>query len=188
MIFLFTILLLSIGLADEAKLGDTFALDKVTQFVFVDEWSDDDGFVFEEKKLQGETKGVLAEALKKVSQQPYLTEPDYPFVGILARVMLLDRKGVPICTMWVVNSDRTVVFCGVTRKGGKNFADDRYANIKSEALARWVYDHLRTKDPAEFKRKQKIYKRGDQTLETLLFPKQFERKKMVPTKPLLLRN
>jgi len=99
---LLVILLTSIGLADEAKLGDTFALDKVNQFVFVEEVPVGDDFGYEKKKLKGKTKGVLAEALKKVSQQPYITDMDYPFIGILARVMLLDSDGNPICTMQVV--------------------------------------------------------------------------------------
>lgn len=120
-IFLLVILLTSIVFADEAKLsdsklGDTFALDKVARFVFVNEFTVDGGFAYEEKKIKGDAKGILTEALKKASRQPYLTEPDYPWVGILARVMLLDRDGNPICTLQVVNSNRTVVFYGVTRK------------------------------------------------------------------------
>jgi len=168
---LLVILFTSIGLADEPKLGDTFALDKVTQFVFVDEVPVGDDFGYQKKKLRGETKGVLAEALKKVSQQAYITDMDYPFIGILARVMLLGSDGSPICTMQVVNSNRTVVFYGVTKKDGNNMIDDRYANIKSDVLARWVYDQMRTKAPDELKRMQDFYAKVDRNLETLLFPK-----------------
>lgn len=188
--FLLVILLTSIGFADEAKLsdsklGDTFALDKVARFVFVNEFTVDGGFAYEEKKLKGDTKGKLAEALKKASRQPYLTESDYTFVGFLARVMLLDRDGNPICTMQVVNSHQTVVFYGVTRKNGKNMIDDRYANIKSQSLARWVYDQLRANDPAELKRKQDRFRRHGETLETILGlsepdPKSKEKKSAKP--------
>ena len=143
----------------------------MTQFVFVEEVPVGDDFGYEKKKLKGKTKGVLAEALKKVSQQPFITDMNYPFIGILARVMLLDSDGNPICTMQVVNWNRTVVFYGVTQKDGKNMIDDRYANIKSDVLARWVYDQMRTKDPAELKRMQDFYTKVDRSLETLLFPK-----------------
>ena len=85
--------------------------------------------------------------------------------------MLLDSDGNPVCTMQVVNWNRTVVFYGVTQKDGKNMIDDRYANIKSDVLARWVYDQIRSKSPAELKKVQDFYTKGDRSLETLLFPK-----------------
>jgi len=165
------VVLTSIVRGEESKLKDIFPLAKVAQFVFVDEVPVGDDFGYERTKLKGETKGALAEALKKTSERPYTTKMNYPFVGILARVMLLDADGAPICTMQVVNWNRTVVFYGVTRKGGKNLIDDRHAILESEDLARWVYDQVRTKTPAEFKRIQDLYAKADRNLETLLFPK-----------------
>ncbi|MDF1815549.1 MAG: hypothetical protein P1V20_25350 [Verrucomicrobiales bacterium] len=163
-------LLSTASLAEEEKLADAFPLDKVTQFVFVNEVPVGDDFGYEETKLKGESKGTLADALADASLQPYITEMDYPFIGILARVMLLDREREPICTMQVVNWNRTVVFRGVIRKDGANLIDERYANIKSDALARWVYDQVRTRSPEDLKRMQEWYAKVDRNLETLLFP------------------
>ena len=84
-------LLTSIGLADKSNLGDSFALDKVTKFVFVEEVRIGDDFGYEKKKLMGQTKGALAEALVNVSQQPYITDPDYPLIGILRCGNFLDH-------------------------------------------------------------------------------------------------
>jgi hypothetical protein len=169
--YFLVIALVSVVRGDETKLKDIFALDKVDQFVFVDEVPVGDDFGYERTKLVGDTEGALAKALTEVSQHSYTTKPNYPFIGILARVMLLNNDGDPICTMQVVNWNRTVVFYGVTTKEGKILIDDRYAILESEALARWVYDQVRTKIPDEFKRMQEMYARNDHSIETLLFPK-----------------
>jgi hypothetical protein len=73
--------------------------------------------------------------------------------------------------MEVVNWDRTVVFRGVKKKNGKIVIDNRQAIINSEALSRWVYEQVRAKNPADFKRQQEMYAKSGNSIESLLFPK-----------------
>ena len=182
-VIIFACFLTSAAHAEEKKLSALFGVKEAVKFVVVEEIPIGDDFGYKETKLKGETKGALAKALKDVSTQSYTTEMNYPFIGVLGRVMLLGDDGKPICTIQVVNWNRTVVFYGVTTKDGKHHIDGRTAILQSEPISRWVYDLVKGKRPEQFKSMQEMYRKSGHTIESLLFGDKAKGEQGAATKP-----
>ena len=162
------------------RLSDVFPIGEATGFVFVNEvrvgglFTDENipngEYSLVPKGLRGAIDGELAQYLTTEAPELPTTDADYPFIGILARVLLLSQDGRPLCAMQVVNWNRTVVFYGVTERGGKYFVEDKHAIVKSDFISRWVYQQVKSHFPDEFNRSQEMYSKSGHSIESLLFP------------------
>lgn len=164
--------LISVVHAEQKTLADLFRIEDAVGYLFVKEVaiSDEGEFGYELTKHNGETKGALGEALESAAAQICSPDRSYPLIGILARMMLLDSEGDPVCSMEVVNWNRTIVFKGVDATGGQNRIEDPRVVVRSDLLCRWVYEEVRKNNPEQFKAMQENYRRVGENLESLLFP------------------
>lgn len=168
----FAIFLTSVVGAEERTIGDTFRIFDAVKYVFVDEVpiGDQGKFGYKELEHAGEIDGTLKKVIKEVSSKSYSSDGSYPFVGCLAKLMLLDTAGHPICSIEVVNWDRTVVFKGVDASSGKNVISNPRVVVRSDRLCRWVYGKVRENSPDRLEEMRANYRKVGEDLETLLFP------------------